>query len=544
MQDTLDIIDSKPLRYAHAVGIDPNRAGGRADSQVHFVLPLLSDLKLDAVDYSAKSTITGATLAKAAFDRAVSDGNVTLDITRAGARVQGTMRFDDIPAKFEANVPFHGKPPRAVYKFQMTLDGAAQRRLDLDFMGERLTGPVAADVTYIAQGASRGEATALLDLNAAALAIPEAGWKKPPDQPATAKIVLGIENERIAQVPQIEVKAAGLDARLAVVLTTDRKQIDRVEIRRLAVGHNDVGGMVSRRSGAGWRADIHATRLDARHLMKEALSAARTAAAPPLAVDAKIDRLSFGPQRELHNVSAALLRTGGNWQSGRIDGRYANGHRAALRFGEDDGQRLNFDSDDFGEALKLFDIAGGVVGGHVSVTGQFATVAGKRTLRGKVEAQNYTVARAPVLTRILALPSLTGFASMLSGSGLPFSDVRGEFVLSGSRLTLEHFLAFGEAIGVTANGWVDIDRDWLELQGTVAPAYALNSILGNVPIVGKLFGGSSQGLFAANYRLSGASGEPSVAVNPLSALAPGILRELFSPFMGLPAAESEQQAAH
>ena len=544
LQDMLEIIDSKPLRYAHAIGVDPSHVGGRAETQVHFALPLIADLKLDSVDYNAKATITGASIGKVAFDRGISDGNVSLEVGRNGARLQGNIRFDEIPAKLDANVLFHPKSgPRAVYKLGLTLYEAAQRRLDLDFIADRLTGPIAADVTYNVLSTTRGEATALLDLRTAGLALPEAGWKKPPDQPATAKVVLDIENGRIAQVPQIEVKAAGLDGRLAVLLTADRKQVERVEIRRFLVGENEVSGAVSRRAAAGWRADIHAARIDARHLLKDAMNAGRAESSPPLALDTKIDRLVLGPKRELHQVTAALMRTGGNWQSGRIDGRYANGRRASLRFGEDEGRRLVFESDDFGAALQLFDIADGVVGGHVSVNGQLSSVAGKRTLRAQIEGQNYTLVRAPAMTRILALPSLTGFASTLSGAGLPFSDVRGEFVFNGSRLTLERFLAFGEAIGVTANGWVDIDRDWLELQGTVAPAYALNSIIGNVPIVGKLLGGGSQGLFAANYRLSGASADPQVSVNPLSALAPGILRQLFSPIVGLPTVEAEQQAA-
>jgi uncharacterized protein YhdP len=133
---------------------------------------------------------------------------------------------------------------------------------------------------------------------------------------------------------------------------------------------------------------------------------------------------------------------------------------------------------------------------------------------------------------------------MLSGSGLPFSTLRGDFQYGGGRVTIEHLLAFGEALGVTANGWVDVDRDRLELQGTVAPAYALNSLIGNVPIIGQLLGGGSQGLFAANYRLSGSSADPAVAVNPLSVLTPGILRQLFAPLVGLPSPQQEQQAQH
>src|SRR5207237_7986208 len=129
-------------------------------------------------------------------------------------------------------------------------------------------------------------------------------------------------------------------------------------------------------------------------------------------------------------------------------------------------------------------VADDVTGGRLTVDGQLSEIAGRRTLRGHIEGQNYTLVRAPVMARILALPSLTGFASTLAGTGLPFSTLRGDFAYDGSLLTLDRMLAFGEALGVTANGWVDLDRDWLELQGTVAPAYALNSLLGNFPIIG------------------------------------------------------------
>jgi hypothetical protein len=43
-------------------------------------------------------------------------------------------------------------------------------------------------------------------------------------------------------------------------------------------------------------------------------------------------------------------------------------------------------------------------------------------------------------------------------------------------------------------------------------------------------GGEGQSLFAANYELSGTTDDPSVSVNPLSAIAPGFLRQLFTPF--------------
>src|SRR5438067_1532113 len=34
LSDVLDVLDSKPLNYAHAIGVEPARVGGRADTQL------------------------------------------------------------------------------------------------------------------------------------------------------------------------------------------------------------------------------------------------------------------------------------------------------------------------------------------------------------------------------------------------------------------------------------------------------------------------------------------------------------------------------
>ena len=111
---------------------------------------------------------------------------------------------------------------------------------------------------------------------------------------------------------------------------------------------------------------------------------------------------------------------------------------------------------------------------------------------------------------------------------MPFAIFKSDFTLENGRLTLRDGHASGGALGINANGWIDLDHNQLDLSGTLVPAYTLNSILNNIPMLGDLItGGEGTGLFAANYRLSGALDSPQISVNPLSALAPGFLRQLF-----------------
>ncbi len=54
-------------------------------------------------------------------------------------------------------------------------------------------------------------------------------------------------------------------------------------------------------------------------------------------------------------------------------------------------------------------------------------------------------------------------------------------------------------------------------------------VLGKIPVVGKVFSGKEGGgLFAATYGVKGTYDNPEISFNPLSVLAPGFLRDVFT----------------
>ena len=110
-----------------------------------------------------------------------------------------------------------------------------------------------------------------------------------------------------------------------------------------------------------------------------------------------------------------------------------------------------------------------------------------------------------------------------------FSDLSAPFVLRQGTFEFKEARASGTALGFTANGKIFRHADVVDLEGTVIPAYALNSAFGRIPLLGDLFTGGEKGggIFAAAYTMTGPIEEPVVSVNPLSALAPGFLRNVF-----------------
>ncbi|MEM9055187.1 MAG: AsmA-like C-terminal region-containing protein, partial [Pseudomonadota bacterium] len=129
---------------------------------------------------------------------------------------------------------------------------------------------------------------------------------------------------------------------------------------------------------------------------------------------------------------------------------------------------------------------------------------------------------------ILSLASLRGLSDTLSGDGVLFSDIVIPVSVGGGRYIIDGGRANGPALGLTANGWIGTDGEGIEMDGVLVPSFGVNSALGGVPIIGDLFvGRKGEGIFSITYSVRGTLEKAQVAVNPLSAVTPGILRRIF-----------------
>jgi hypothetical protein len=86
----------------------------------------------------------------------------------------------------------------------------------------------------------------------------------------------------------------------------------------------------------------------------------------------------------------------------------------------------------------------------------------------------------------------------------------------------------GPSVGSTFAGTVFDSHGNMAISGTFLPAYGINRIFGEIPLLGQVLGnGRGGGLIGITYRLSGPAGSPELEVNPLSIVAPGIFRSIF-----------------
>src|SRR5262249_28739106 len=113
-------------------------------------------------------------------------------------------------------------------------------------------------------------------------------------------------------------------------------------------------------------------------------------------------------------------------------------------------------------------------------------------------------------------------------NAVAFNKLQVRFQRDGSRLALSEGTMNGDAIGLTVDGAIDYVHDVVDMKGTFVPVYSLNNIFSKIPIVGPILGGrSEEGLIGLNYGISGLASAPTLNINPLSAIAPGMFRQIF-----------------
>lgn len=200
------------------------------------------------------------------------------------------------------------------------------------------------------------------------------------------------------------------------------------------------------------------------------------------------------------------------------------GFRAAIDAGTG-SRRVSVTSDDAGRFLSAFGGLEQIVGGSLVLDARTDARGPAASLEGTLVLRDFRLVRAPVLARMLGIGSLGGVAALLNGDGMPISEARVPFRWDGTRLILHDVRAIG-AVGLTADGVLERDAATCDVRGDIIPAYSLNSALGNVPLIGR-FLGKGEGVFGIDYHVSGRTADPTMQVNPLTSVAPTVLRAWF-----------------
>ena len=522
----LRILGNPPVSIGRWIAIDPDETDGMFRGEVSLAFPLIRDLPFDLVALDAELQTTGFSLPRAVVGNDLTEGALVFTVDNHRVGYAGHAVIASTPVTVTGRENFDASNAgRRRNTLEGRLGSAARKALGLD-LDPYLTGPVDTVLTATEDADGVTDLVVAATLDDARLQVPAVGWVK--EEGTAAKLTLDARLPKAGGVVlrNIALSGAGIEVRGRMDMAPGKK-LTRLNLSPLRFRDNDADLTISE-SGPGLAIEIGGKSFDASELIDP--KEEDDVDLPPLSIVAEIDRVRVGSGPTLRDLRGTLAYDGKSWREIVLGAETERQGRVSFTIREKDsgdqaGPRImSLRSDDGGSVLASLGVMDNLRGGNLEITGDMTERGG---FKGKLLMTEFRATGMPVLAQILRLASLYGVVDLLSGEGVGFTRLDSDLDMAKGVLQLGPAKAFGADLGITFEGPVDFNTGNLDLRGTIVPAYAVNSVLGKIPIVGGVLAGEGGGLIGANYRVRGPRANPDVSVNPLSALAPGFLRNLF-----------------
>lgn len=497
---------------------DPANADGEMKADLSIRLPLADDIADTDIIYNGRIDLAGFDPGAPINGRAVTNGNLSIELHDGAAHLSGKALIDGAPADVFLTQPLSGEgEAKSVVK--LDLDAAAAKGYGLDF-GDMLEGVVSVEMTD--NGASRRVSVNLAKAN---INVPLAGFRKPAGKPGMLTFDMSSRSGGTA-ITNLALKAGGAEIEGQISLDATGRFVG-ANLTKFNFSAADRLTLKASTGDGGLKVAVNGARLDARSLVGNLLrrtSGTGISSGVSLRLSAAIANVSGegGEQLDGLNLSAAI-------SEGRIDDlsltvqTSGGGSASATLQAGARGRDLKVEAGEVGRILRFLGVYRRVYGGRATLDG---ILGDNGVLSANIDGNHWKVVEEPALAQ-LSTASRNGPTEGLSTADigrLTFSVKFGNGMLSIG----EGFIRT-ETAGLTMAGDVDFSKNALRLAGSYLPASQLDSVLAAIPVLGQTIfaGGGRSGLLGVSYRLSGSIDAPSLSVNPLSAIAPGIFRRLF-----------------
>ena len=221
-----------------------------------------------------------------------------------------------------------------------------------------------------------------------------------------------------------------------------------------------------------------------------------------------------------------------NKKSFSMNGQYYSDESIVFNYNNlnaEDILSYSFKATNAGKFFELFDYKSEIRDGVLSSEGFIGALDNDNDIMGTLSIDDFKVMKAPLFAELLLAASFTGLFELLNNEGIEFEQFDAQFTGKDNIFLVSKSRAYGLSLGITGEGEINNNQKNIKLFGSIIPAYKINSLLNNVPLVGDLLTArEDEGIFAINYDASGPWNDPKIKVNPLSLLTPGIIRNIFN----------------
>ena len=549
----LALLNQPRLHLLKSVPVPLNATSGTIATTVSITLPLDAKVTMAQIQARLHVGIQNLTLQNLVLGRSLTDGQITIDADSNKLHLTGAAALASIPTQVTLDADLTAGPPSQVIAkvtASATADQVALAKAGIP-TGGVLDGTAQFGLAVTSTRGGRTDITATIGLPVSHLRVSTISWAGGAGQ-ATATAHLALQGSQIVALDGVKLEGPGIELKVRSAFA--QGHLATLFVDRLLLGRTDLHGSFGfpAKPSDPYVLDVAGPALDlanvwggkkpppsvapANSALSRISSKSEFQPHPSWRARVNLDRILFGTlpgggSRELDGVNGLIVNDGVVVQSAQVafmvEPSRSQAHLSIVP--EGNGTRsVTLTSGDFGGLLKATNAYDLVSGGVLRIDGTYDDRVPNHPLGGTEEMDSFTLGDAPTVAKALAAMTLYGVVDLMQGKGLFFRKMVVPFHLADERLQLSQARAYSASLGLTAHGSIDLPNNQFDLQGTIVPAYFFNSLLGNIPLIGKYFSPEKGGgVFAAKYTLVGPIDNPQVHVNPTSLITPGFLRNMF-----------------
>jgi len=521
----VELASYEPIDASRFHDLAPDDISGDMSGHINADIPLQNGIPASNLGWKVDLRYTDLSLSRPIEGQKIDAASGSLLIQPDRAEIVAEAELNGVPASLRLLQPLGGSSVERVRHVELKMNDAARDRL-FPGLGMLVSGPFT--VIYDELPGERTNITVQLDR--ARLTVPWIGWRKGPGIPASASFKMDADG---GTVELSDFSLRGESFAVSGLVRLSGGQLEEARLDHVRFNRGDDYAAMIRRDGVGYAVLVEGASIDARGIIKRALeedSGSSSSGSPKgQAGSVRVDA-TLGQAYGFNGESLAQVKLSYASGGDRPDRLSVSG--AADRYGsitltksvEGDRHVVRASSDNAGAVLRFLDIYKYMEGGQLSLALEGAS--DSDVLSGRIDIRDFWLVNEPRMSSLVAAtPDASG---RVDATRVEFERA-GAFLTKGrGSLAIANGVLRGPLIGSTFQGTLYDANDSMDITGTFMPIYGVNRIFGEIPLIGQILGnGPDGGLIGITYRLSGKFGDPKLQVNPISAIAPGFLRELF-----------------
>jgi Protein of unknown function len=521
-----EILASDRLSDLSGSLVDPNSSKGTFTASVNLGMPVKGELTKADTTYAATVDINGFAADKMVMNQKLEANSLKVIANNQGYQVKGDVKINGQQCSLDYRKPADGD---ADVKLQATLDDAGRARLGLD-LGPAVSGAIPIKLIGKIGGGDHDSRMGIeADLTALKLDNILPGWVKLPGKSSRATFNV-VSKPQSTRFEDIVIEGGGVSIKGSLEVDQNGDLMN-ANFPTYSPSEGDKTALKAERGQDGvvkvtMRGDV----FDARGFLKSAISGKEADSKSKTRnldfdIDLKLGAVAGFDGEAMRSADVKASRRNGVYKSFTLNGKLGRDTpvTAELR-GRTQGQArelIYLQTNDAGAFFRFTDTYSKMVGGQLALAMDPPTL-DPSAKQGLINVRDFSVKGESALDRVAA-----GGPSGVQ-NGISFSALRAEFTRQNGQLTIREGVVKGPTIGATIEGSIDYPGNQVRMSGTFVPMYGLNNMFGQVPVLGLfLGGGSNEGLIGVTYEVVGTPGQPVMRVNPISAMAPGVLRKIF-----------------